>query len=446
MTIAVMTETEQLANEGVLPLMVEQHWEDAIFLRVQRKRMVRAPQVRLKDLIRHDDRLRAHLDGLYLAGAYGIRLARQGMAAPEVGSIFVATSLAIRHHDTEAIDRLLSLVAVVPEAGPAMASAFGWSAAPLLRGLVLRLLTHRAGVVRSLGIAVCALHRVDPGEALAQALADADPGVRAQALRAVGDVSLEGRADLCVRSLNDDDARCRFEAARAAVLLGKGPAVHEHVHAGDMAGDPMRQQALLVSLVAAAPDEARRLVRRLAEASADLRTMMKAAAWTGDSQVVPWLFEHMTDDRHARIAAEALCFITGADLASLGLRRASEQVPDDDPGADEDDGLPWPDTARLRAWWNDVQHRFPAGRRFFAGGVATAEHCLHVLREGFQRHRSAAALHWAVLQPGQPLFNTSAPGWRQRRLLARERWIQTEAGAVELMARRYAMTPLLLAG
>lgn len=299
-----------------------------------------------------------------------------------------------------------------------MTSAFGWSSAPMLRGLIPRLLSHRASVVRSLGIAACAQHRVDPGDALVQALVDADPAVRAQGLRAVGNVGLEGRADLCVCSLNDDDERCRFEAARAAVLLGKGPAVHERLHAWAMGDGPMRQQALLVSLVAAAPEEGRRLVRRLAGASADMRTMIKAAAWTGDSQVVPWLFERMTDDRHARIAAEALCFITGADLASLGLRRAPEKVPDDDTASEEDDGLPWPDTARLRSWWNDVQHRFPPGRRFFAGGVATAQHCLHVLREGFQRHRSVAALHRAVLQPGQPLFNTSAPGWRQRRLLA----------------------------
>jgi uncharacterized protein (TIGR02270 family) len=417
--VTAMTETERLANEGVLPLMVEQHWEDAVSLRMQRKRMVRSPRIRLKDLTRHDDRLLAHLDGLYIAGDYGISLARQGMAAPDVGSIFVATSLAVQHHDTEAIDRLLSLVAVVPEAGPAMASAFGWSSAPLLRGLVPRLLAHRAAAVRSLGIAVCAQHRVDPGDELLQALVDGDARVRAQGLRAVGDVGLERWADLCVRGLDDDDARCRFEAARAAVLLGKGLVVHERLHAWAVAGSAMWQQALLVSLLAAAPDEARRLVRRLANASADMPTMMKAAAWTGDSQVVPWLFERMTDDRHARIAAEALCFITGADLASLGLRRAPEQVPDDDTASDEDDGLPWPDTARLRSWWNNVQHRFPPGRRFFVGGVVTAEHCLLVLREGFQRHRSAAALHRAALQPGHPLFNTSAPGWRQRRLLVR---------------------------
>ncbi|NKI95266.1 TIGR02270 family protein [Rhizobacter sp. SG703] len=416
--VTAMTETERLANEGVLPLMVEQHWDDAISLRAQRKRMVRAPQIRLKDLIRHDDRLLAHLDGLYLAGDYAIRLARQGLAEPDAGSIFVATILAVQHRDAGAIDRLLSLVEVVPDAGPAMASAFGWSSAPLLRGLVSRLLTHRAGVVRALGIAVCAQHRVDPGDALVQALADTDPGVRAQGLRAVGDVGLDARAAQCMRSLADGDARCRFEAARTAVLLGQGQAVHECLHSAAIADDPMGQQALLVSLVAAAPDEARRLVRRLADASADVRTMTKAAAWTGDTRVVPWLFERMADDRHARIAAEALCFITGADLASLGLRRAPEQVPDDETASDEDDGLPWPDTPRLRSWWTTAQHRFPPGRRFFVGGAANAENCLRVLREGVQRHRSAAALHRAALQPGQPLFNTSAPGWRQRRLLA----------------------------
>ena len=40
-----------------------------------------------------------------------------------------------------------------------------------------------------------------------------------------------------------------------------------------------------------------------------------------------------------------------------------------------------------------------------------------MLREGFQRQRSAAALYLCLLQPGTPLFNTAAPAWRQQRLL-----------------------------
>jgi hypothetical protein len=41
----------------------------------------------------------------------------------------------------------------------------------------------------------------------------------------------------------------------------------------------------------------------------------------------------------------------------------------------------------------------------------------HVLREGFQRQRAAAALELAIRRPTEPLFNVAAPAWRQKKLL-----------------------------
>jgi hypothetical protein len=35
----------------------------------------------------------------------------------------------------------------------------------------------------------------------------------------------------------------------------------------------------------------------------------------------------------------------------------------------------------------------------------------------FQRQRAAAALELAILQPGQPLFEVRAPGFRQQQIL-----------------------------
>jgi hypothetical protein len=52
------------------------------------------------------------------------------------------------------------------------------------------------------------------------------------------------------------------------------------------------------------------------------------------------------------------------------------------------------------------------------GAVASREHCIAVLKTGYQRQRALAALHLSLIEPGSPLFNTSAPAWRQQRLLA----------------------------
>ena len=128
-----------------------------------------------------------------------------------------------------------------------------------------------------------------------------------------------------------------------------------------------------------------------------------------------------------RIAGEAFTLITGADLALLDLERKPpenfESGPNDDPDdpnvdMDPDDGLPWPDVKKVEAWWQANQNRFQKGTRYFMGQPVTKEHCIHVLKTGYQRQRILAAQYLCLLEPGTPLFNTAAPAWRQQRLLA----------------------------
>jgi hypothetical protein len=52
------------------------------------------------------------------------------------------------------------------------------------------------------------------------------------------------------------------------------------------------------------------------------------------------------------------------------------------------------------------------------GQPITREHCIDVVKNGYQRQRILAAHHLRLLEPGTPLFNANAPAWRPRRLLA----------------------------
>ena len=61
----------------------------------------------------------------------------------------------------------------------------------------------------------------------------------------------------------------------------------------------------------------------------------------------------------------------------------------------------------------------PAGTRYFMGEPVNTDNCRRVLREGYQRQRIAAALYLSLMEPGTPLFPTSAPAWRQQRWLAK---------------------------
>jgi uncharacterized protein (TIGR02270 family) len=86
---------------------------------------------------------------------------------------------------------------------------------------------------------------------------------------------------------------------------------------------------------------------------------------------------------------------------------------------DPDDSLPWPDAAKIQAWWEANSRRFQSGTRYFMGEPLGREPCLTVLKQGYQRQRIAAAHYLCLLQPGTVLFNCAAPAWRQQRLLAK---------------------------
>jgi uncharacterized protein (TIGR02270 family) len=155
--------------------------------------------------------------------------------------------------------------------------------------------------------------------------------------------------------------------------------------------------------------------------------LIQGSGIAGASTYVPWLVDHMSNDQTARIAGEAFSLITGTDLALLDLERKPpenfESGPNDDPedpnvDMDPDDGLPWPDQQKIEKWWAANGSLFQNGQRYFMGAPVTREHCINVLKNGYQRQRILAAHYLCLLNPGTPLFNTSAPAWRQQKLLA----------------------------
>ncbi len=160
----------------------------------------------------------------------------------------------------------------------------------------------------------------------------------------------------------------------------------------------------------------------------ELSWLIEGSGIAGDPVYVSWLINHMREDKTARRAGESFSLITGADLVPLKLDRPQtegfESGPTDDPDEanvemDPDEGLPWPDPDKVEKWWAANAHRFHKGTRYFMGAPVTRAHCIDVLKNGCQRQRILAAHYLCLLDPGTPLFNTSAPAWRQQRLLAR---------------------------
>lgn len=411
------------------PTVVARHAEEAALLCTQRFFLVRAGHVRLHHLRRLDDRLAAHLDGLGVAGESGSRATDEALANLGPGEVFASFALALDNRDDRRIAHMLALAETVADAREASALAVGWVSAQSLRGIVGELLVSPQPLRRAIGIAACDFHRVDPGGMLAEAMSDASALLRAQALQAAGDCGRQDLVARCIAALEDEDAACRFWAARSAVLLGERqkpvPALLEVVR---VPGGLYRTQALELLLQLADAARAAPLLRTLVAQPEGLRDAIRAVGAVGDMQAVPWLVEQMAEPALARLAGEAFTTLTGVDLAWNDLERKPSQqmlAPDaDDPEAadvamDEDEGLPWPDPERLMHWWEANASRYPAaGERCFMGQPPSWPHCLRVLRLGCQRQRAAAAAYLCLLRPGTQLFPTGAPAWRQERWLA----------------------------
>lgn len=418
-----------MSATAAIPFVVEQHVDEAAFLWSQRRLLLRRADIGLPDLAQIDDRLDAHLDGLRVLGTKGWLAAKSAQAAGLEGAAFATTVLALESRNRDRIDLQLASADADPNACQAFRSALGWVPASDLVGIVVAMLAAESAVARGCGVAAGALHRVDLREGLGAAIRDPDRGVRLRALKACGELGrIDMLADLA-EVMTHADAGERSWASWSAMLLGD-PRGRDVALADGVAGGAF-SAATELFLRSADLGVVHRALRQwssaVSEPTARQRWLLRGIGIAGDPRYVPWVIDLMSSDDVARAAGEAFMSITGADLVALGLVREApsglESGPSDDPddgrvGMDEDDGLPWPDANKVKAWWQASAEAFPEGSRYMAGQPPTRLHCLHVLRTGPQRLREAAAEHLCLLSTGTPLFNVAAPAWRQIRLLA----------------------------
>jgi uncharacterized protein (TIGR02270 family) len=415
------------ASARIVPDIVVQHVEEAIALHSVRTALTSAPHVKLHHLDRFDRRLDAHLDGLTLAGDYGRRLCDSALEDARASVLFVATVRAIEEDKEGRFERLLSVLEATPQVRAGAISAFGWVAGDRLKGKVAALLDSPSWIRRYIGVAACSVHRVSPRLGERNWRDEESSAVRARVARCIG---MLGRRELvpeCLTMLNADDPAIRFWAAWSAVMAGDRNRALAELRSTAVRPGAERTLALRLWLQGVATGEANALLQAIRNGAHTPALLIESAGVVGDPAYVPWLIRQMADEQTARRSGEAFSLITGADLALFDLERKPpenfESGPNDDPDdpnveMDPDDGLPWPDSDRVQKWWDANKHRFQPGQRYFMGAPLTREHCIDVLKNGYQRQRILAAHYLCLLNPGTPLFNTSAPAWRQHKLLA----------------------------
>ncbi len=408
-------------------VVVEQHAEEAAFLWGQRDRGVYAPNFRLKDLARWDERVEAHLDGLRIAGESGWRLCEKALETGGPGEVFAAAILALGGGDCAHVEQVLKAVAVEGKLQRGFISALGWlpwgQAEPRIRAM----LRTEQPSVRRMAIGGCAVQRRDPGPILAQALADPDAQLRARALKSCGEL---GRADLLpaiLRVRADSDYACGFYAAWSAARLGdRSTDTLGSLRQLATSPGPFAERALDIALRIMDLSAALEWQRQLSREPKHLRQAAIAAGTIGDPALVANLMGLMRVPNVARIAGAAFALITGVDLAYHDLdaeppavvkETPNEQPKDDNVGIDRDKELRWPWPDLVAGWWRKNVARFTAGRRYLLGQEIGEGSLRDALATGYQPQRAVAALELGLRSPATPLFEVRARAGEQSRLL-----------------------------
>lgn len=410
----------------IIDSIISQHAEEAAFLWLLRDAAVQAPHYTLNDLSTLDNRVEAHIDGLRIAGGEGWRFCAEGLQYKENGEVFTAAVMALESADTKHLEQVYTTIEAAPQTARGLVSALGWAPWYMARDTVVTLLNSASPFWRRIGIAACDVQRVDSGQYLAANVNDPDPELRARALGTVGKLARQDLLPALLQQLSSDDDSCRFWAAWSAVLLGDRREGLETLNAIALSASPYAQLAAQVVARVCSRAELQNLLTTLGQHPYRHHDLVGVCGAMGDPIYIPWLINVMNTPMLARVAGEAFSLITGVAIADEDLEGSwpegftagpTENPADDDVAMDADEDLPWPDAVKVRDWWDVNGERFQTSTRYLLGLPVTKNYCHHVLVNGYQRQRIAAALELALMEPTVPLFETRAPGFRQRQWL-----------------------------
>jgi uncharacterized protein (TIGR02270 family) len=419
---------KQIAVSSVLPAVVQLHAEEAAFLWHLRDDVIRQPHYNLAEIAELDNRVEAHLDGLRVNGEPAWQTVKeQAEQFGEAGEVFAATVLALESGERDRLEPLFALAGAAPELERPLISAFGWTSAPVVSGLMRALMSSAAPSARRVAVAAQSIRREDLGQSWPRLLHDDDPRVRARAIRAAAELGKHDALSELRQFMNDKDPACRFWAASSAARLGdRSTAVSDALRDIAVQAGPFQERAIGMTVRTTNPGDVRDWLRPFWKDVKTLRLAAAGIAASGNVDFVPVLLQIMQVDAAARPAGEAFTMISGVHLSYDKLERdqpedfqagPTEDPADENVAMDQDENLPWPDLKLVEKWWAANSSRFTSGRRYLCGHEISRASLVQVLREGYQRQRAAAALELALLEPARPIFEVRARGDWQQKLL-----------------------------
>ncbi|RSZ58066.1 hypothetical protein HF313_23110 [Massilia atriviolacea] len=381
------------------------------------------PRTRFQVLVGYDETIDAHLDGMQVAGQFGMDLIDRALAvqAPDLSAdIFAALALAYLSDDDVIVARMFAKVEHLPGAAWSLEGVFAWLDTRRVSAAVEAQLAASDSRYRDAALAQCHTHRLSGGVHLAKILDGSSLDLVARALRTAGEC---GRVDLLPSVLDwlepgrESSSAIRFWAAWAATLLGGfNDAVAGELQTIVEQGGSNQRAALRQLCLSLPRPQLLAYLQKLSPSAMSPNLLIEAIGWSGDASFAPWLLEQMRIPPRAAMAAEAFRLITGFDC-DQDQGDASLAPPDDIPVPRAGEAeYPYPDIAKVSAWWHTYAAHFSGHSRLFLGMPLGVDLLTKVFRRGEQAHRELAAFHWVLLRPGSTLLPSrahSAIQWRR---------------------------------
>lgn len=406
---------------------VYQHAENVCSLWLQRQNAVDEPHYSFNDILHLDNRLEANLEGLRVAGTQVWPLIDELIDAGDEGAYFTKALLTLEADDKMTFAQLLEMANESDNAEQILLeleSALAWSKPEYLRNSVKHLLSAEDSASIILGLKACMAHNRDPSLYLEKHVLHPDTRVRSTVINAAANGGNTGFKHRLINGAADEPEHEAFERARALALLGEQSTARPILARISRGHSSFNSKATQFFMLLDDVSASRSLLKELDGIPERQRDVVQGFGLIGDPQAMNWLIDKTAEPKLARLAGGAITMITGVDLSEVDLEQRdapegyedgglSDDPNDDHVALDEDEDLPWPDTELIKAWWSSSP-KLTHGKRFLDGREKVQPELIHVLANGMQRQRNAAATSLALLQPDKAYLDTRLPTNKQK--------------------------------
>ena len=128
--------------------------------------------------------------------------------------------LTLESNDAEKLKTVYEVLKENTELQNGFVSALGWVESRFLEGKVSGFLASKDPFWRQIGIAACAVQRVDPGDHLLKGIKSKNTNLCCQSLRAAGKLGRQDLLSEILKHIMNKDDDVKFWAAWAAILCG----------------------------------------------------------------------------------------------------------------------------------------------------------------------------------------------------------------------------------